>query len=222
MSTPGESTWKQWVAKLARRVGLSPLEVESATEGRVKAAEVASLSAEQPEEVKPTAEPALQTASVSSTTATADSHTKEQTMVAADRAQEANDYMKQKMLFTPRMFQIINTVAPTAGERFADYYEVIFGDGALPRKIKELMFVAIGVTWRSPACLIHVIPAIEAGATDGEIFEAVAVAVNGAGFVPGGAGIPYAFQYAVKVLEIAAKYRAGEPWEYVQPAEFKM
>ena len=46
--------------------------------------------------------------------------------------------------------------------------------------------------------------------------------MNGAGFVPGGAGIPYAFQYAVKVLEIAAKYRAGEPWEYIQPAEFKM
>jgi AhpD family alkylhydroperoxidase len=149
-------------------------------------------------------------------------HGEEATMVATDRAQEANDYMKQRMLFTPRMFQVINTVAPTAGERFADYYEQIFGDGALPRKIKELMFVAIGVTWRSPACLIHVIPAIEAGATDAEIFEAVAVAVNGAGFVPGGVGIPYAFQYAVKVLEIAGKYRAGEPWEYIQPAEFKM
>jgi alkylhydroperoxidase/carboxymuconolactone decarboxylase family protein YurZ len=222
MSTPGESLWKQWVAKLARRVGLSPIEVESATEGRVKANEVASLIAEQPEEVQPQPEPALQTAPVSTMTATAAVHTEDPTMVTTDRAQEANDYMKQKMLFTPRMFQVINTVAPAAGERFADYYEVIFGDGALPRKIKELMFVAIGVTWRSPACLIHVIPAIEAGATDGEIFEAVAVAVNGAGFVPGGAGIPYAFQYAVKVLEIAAKYRAGEPWEYVQPAEFKM
>ena len=143
-------------------------------------------------------------------------------MAVADRASEANAYMKERMGFTPRMFQTINTVAPVAGERFADYYEVIFGDGNLPRKIKELMFVAIGVSWRSPACLIHVIPAIEAGATDGEIFEAVAVATNAAGFVPGGAGIPYAFQYAVKVLEIAAKYRTGEPWEYIQPAEFKM
>jgi alkylhydroperoxidase/carboxymuconolactone decarboxylase family protein YurZ len=198
------------------------MEVEAATEGRVKADEVASMIAQQSEEVQPRAEPALQTAPASAMTATAESHTEDPTMVATDRAQEANDYMKQKMLFTPRMFQVINTVAPAAGERFADYYEVIFGDGALPRKIKELMFVAIGVTWRSPACLIHVIPAIEAGATDGEIFEAVAVAVNGAGFVPGGSGIPYAFQYAVKVLEIAAKYRAGEPWEYIQPAEFKM
>ncbi len=36
-------------------------------------------------------------------------------MTVADRAQEANEYMKSKMLFTPRMFQTINTVAPTAG-----------------------------------------------------------------------------------------------------------
>ncbi len=38
----------------------------------------------------------------------------------ADRAAQANEYMKQKMLFTPRMFQVINTVAPEAGERFAE------------------------------------------------------------------------------------------------------
>ena len=36
-------------------------------------------------------------------------------MVSPDRAQQANEYMKEKMLFTPRMFQIINTVAPEAG-----------------------------------------------------------------------------------------------------------
>ena len=140
----------------------------------------------------------------------------------ADRAEQANQYMKDKMLFTPRMFQIINTVAPEAGERFADFYETIWADGALDRKTKELMFTAIGVAYRSPACLIHVVPAIEAGASDGEIFEAVAVGMIGGGFVPGGPGIPYAFQYALKVLEIAGKYRAGEPWEYVEPAEFKM
>ena len=70
----------------------------------------------------------------------------------ADRAEEANAYMKEKMLFTPRMFQIINTVAPEAGERFADFYNTIWQDGALERKIKELMFTAIGVAYRSPAC----------------------------------------------------------------------
>jgi len=142
--------------------------------------------------------------------------------VSEERVQQANEYMKEKMLFTPRMFQIINTVAPEAGETFADFYNAIWQDGALSRKVKELMFTAIGVSYRSPACLIHVIPAIEAGATDGEIFEAVAVGMIGGGFVPNGPGIPYAFQYAVKVLEVAQKYRAGEEWEYIQPAEFRV
>src|SRR5919199_6903939 len=113
-------------------------------------------------------------------------------MVTQERTEQANQYVKEKMFFLPRMFAIMNTAAPEAAERFADFYNTVWQDGNLPRKIKELMFVAIGISWRSPACLIHVIPAIEAGATDAEIFEAVAVAVNGAGFVPGGAGIPYA------------------------------
>jgi alkylhydroperoxidase/carboxymuconolactone decarboxylase family protein YurZ len=140
--------------------------------------------------------------------------------VSQERAQQANEYMKQKMLFTPRMFQVINTVAPEAGERFADFYNVVWQDGALSRKVKELIFTAIGVAYMSPRCLIHVIPAIEAGATDEEIFEAVTVGTLGAGFVPGGPGIPYAFEYAAKVLDIAAKYRKGEKWEYLEPPEF--
>ena len=143
-------------------------------------------------------------------------------MVDQSRAEQANAYMKEKMLFTPRMFQVINTVAPEAGERFADFYNVIWQDGAIPRKLKELMFVAIGVSHRSPACLIHVIPAIEAGATDAEIFEAVSVGMLSAGFVPNGPGIPYAFQYALKTLEVAGKYRKGEEWEYILPADFRM
>lgn len=142
--------------------------------------------------------------------------------VSEERAQQANEYMKEKMLFTPRMFQIINQMAPEAGETFADFYNAIWQDGALSRKTKELMFVAIGVAYRSPACLIHFVPAIEAGATDEELFEAAAIGMIGGGFVPNGPGIPYAFQYAVKLMEVAQKYRAGEDWEYVEPAEFKM
>lgn len=143
-------------------------------------------------------------------------------MVSADRTAQANAYVKERMFFVPRMFQILNTVAPETPEKFADFYNTVWQDGALPRKVKELMFVAIGISWRSPACLIHVVPAIEAGATDQEIFEAVTVGTLASGFVPGGPGIPYAFQYALKVLEVAGKYRKGEPWEYVEPAEFKM
>ena len=85
----------------------------------------------------------------------------------SDRADQANAYMKDKMLFTPRMFKTINQLAPEVGERFADFYESVWADGNLPRKIKELMFVSIGVAYMSPRCIVHVVPAVEAGAQDG-------------------------------------------------------
>lgn len=135
-------------------------------------------------------------------------------------AEEVDKYMKDKMGFVPRMFKIINTVTPDPGKTFADFYATIFGDGALSKKIKELMFMAGGVAYCSPRCIIHVIPAIEAGATDAEIFEAASVGMILAGFVPNGPGIPYAFEYALKCIDIATKYRKGEPWEYLPPPKF--
>ncbi len=134
--------------------------------------------------------------------------------------EEVNEYMKKKCGFVPRMFQIINTVTPDPGRTFADFYESIFGDGALSRKHKELMFMSGGVAYCSPRCIIHVIPAINAGATTGEIFEAASVGMILAGFVPGGPGIPYAFEYALKCLDIEAKYKKGEKWEYLPQPRF--
>src|SRR6266545_6557363 len=89
--------------------------------------------------------------------------------------EEVNAYMKKQCGFVPRMFQIINTVTPEPGRTFADFYASIFADGALSRKVKELMFMSGGVAYCSPRCIIHVIPAINAGATTGEIFEAASV-----------------------------------------------
>jgi hypothetical protein len=43
MTTPAEARWKELVAQLAARVGLTPLDVEAATEGRVKADEAQDL-----------------------------------------------------------------------------------------------------------------------------------------------------------------------------------
>lgn len=134
--------------------------------------------------------------------------------------EEVNEYMKKQCGFVPRMFQIINTVTPDPGKTFADFYATIFGDGALSRKHKELMFMAGGVAYCSPRCIIHVIPAVNAGATDGEIFEAASVGMILGGFVPGGPGIPYAFEYALKCIDIATKYRKGEKWEYLPQPRF--
>jgi len=138
----------------------------------------------------------------------------------ASRAEQADKYQEEKMGFTPRMFKVTNQLAPEVGERFADFYETVWADGNLPRKFKELIFTAIGVAYMSPRCIIHVQPAIKAGATDGEIFEAVSVGMLAAGFVPGGPGIPYAFEYAAKTLDIAAKIRKGEEFEYLPPPKW--
>jgi alkylhydroperoxidase/carboxymuconolactone decarboxylase family protein YurZ len=135
-------------------------------------------------------------------------------------ADEVNAYMKEHMGFVPRMFKIVNTVTPVPGKTFADFYESIFGEGALSKKVKELMFMSGGVAYCSPRCIIHVIPAIEAGATTGEIFEAASVGMILAGFVPGGPGIPNAFEYALKCLDIEAKFRKGEEWEYLPQPKF--
>ena len=77
-----------------------------------------------------------------------------------------------------------------------------------------------GVAYCSPRCIIHAIPAINAGATSQQIFEAAAVGMMLAGFVPGGNGIPYAFEYAAKCVEIAQKMESGEDWEYLKPPKF--
>jgi alkylhydroperoxidase/carboxymuconolactone decarboxylase family protein YurZ len=140
-----------------------------------------------------------------------------------EQIKEAQDYCMDKQKFGMRIMQELSNFAPGATKHFADYYADVFSDGAIKGHLKELMFVAIGVSHCSPACLIHVIGAINGGATDDEIMEAVFVGTNAAGFVPGGPGIPYAFQYAKKVLEMAMKYRAGEKWDdYLTPPKFPM
>jgi len=136
-------------------------------------------------------------------------------------AEECEEYVKEKMKIVPRFLKPVCQVNPEAAKRFADFYESVWGDGALDRKTKELIFTAIGVATASPRCIVHVIPAVESGASDEEILEAVSVGFIGAGFYPNNPGIPYAFEYAAKTLEVADKYRKGEDWEYLQPTEFR-
>jgi len=68
---------------------------------------------------------------------------------------EANQYMVDSMLFVPRMFKVINEVNPKAGVTFADFYNSMWADGALSRKVKELIFMAGGVGYCSPRCIVH-------------------------------------------------------------------
>tara|TARA_B100000959_G_scaffold18261_2_gene17627 strand:+ start:4938 stop:5495 length:558 start_codon:yes stop_codon:yes gene_type:complete len=119
---------------------------------------------------------------------------------------EANEYMDAVAGFNPRMFKIINTVSTDAGVCFGNYYSTVFSDGALSGKVKELMFMAGGVGTMSSKCIVHNIPACEQGATIPEVFEAATVGVILGGFSPRGAGIPYAFDYALKCIEGASAF----------------
>jgi alkylhydroperoxidase/carboxymuconolactone decarboxylase family protein YurZ len=136
--------------------------------------------------------------------------------------EEARKHVMDRVKFIPRGLETAVEMDPQFAIGFADFWEMFMGDGALPQKMKELMYIAIGVSHLSPACLVHAVAAIECGATDQELAESVKLGALSAGLVPNGPGMPYAMPYAAKVLEIAAKYRAGEDWEYITPSQFKM
>ena len=67
--------------------------------------------------------------------------------------------------------------APDTWKGFLAFDEAARADGAIPRKYKELMAVAVALTTQCPYCIqIHTGRAREAGCSDAEISEAVIVA----------------------------------------------
>jgi len=139
-----------------------------------------------------------------------------------EEIEEARNYVLEKIKFIPRSIEGAIESNPAMAKGFVDFGQLFFAEGALSQKAKELMYISIGISHLSPACLIHVIAAINMGATDEELGEAVNVAVIASGLVPKGPGMPYAMAYAAKAMEIAQKYRKGEDWEYLTKAQFKM
>ncbi len=69
--------------------------------------------------------------------------------------------------------------------QFEGMVDMVYKDGALSRKQKELISVAIGAYNRCKYCIVvHVYGALEAGATREEIIEAAKVAIAGFGSGP--------------------------------------
>jgi AhpD family alkylhydroperoxidase len=76
-----------------------------------------------------------------------------------------------------RKLKIIDSNAPDAMKAFWAFDKAAMADGAIPVKYKELMAVAVALTTQCPYCIdIHSNRAREAGASDQEISEVVAVA----------------------------------------------
>jgi AhpD family alkylhydroperoxidase len=76
-----------------------------------------------------------------------------------------------------RRLKTIDTSAPEAMKAFWAFDNAAMADGAIPVKYKELLACAVAFTTQCPYCIdIHSKKARDAGATDNEMAEVVAVA----------------------------------------------
>ena len=93
--------------------------------------------------------------------------------------------------------QTLAVAQPSVMETFEMLHEAAGATGAIDRKTKELMALAISVTHGCDDCIAHhVHDAIEAGATREELAEALGVAV----LMGGGPGMIYA-SHAIEAVD---------------------
>lgn len=68
-------------------------------------------------------------------------------------------------------------LSPDAWNAFVTFDQAALADGAIPKKYKELMALAVALTTQCPYCLeIHRQAALKAGATEEELAETTMVA----------------------------------------------
>ena len=71
----------------------------------------------------------------------------------------------------------IGKLAPESMAAFFAYDKVALADGAIPKKYKELMAIAVALTTQCPYCIeVHREQAVKAGVTEQELAEAIHVA----------------------------------------------
>lgn len=71
----------------------------------------------------------------------------------------------------------IGSLSPEAMAAFVAYDKASLAEGAIPKKYKELMAIAVALTTQCPYCIeVHREQALKAGVTEQELAEAVHVA----------------------------------------------
>ncbi len=99
---------------------------------------------------------------------------------------------------TRELAQHRHELAPEIDDAFRAFSKAVFADGALPRKVKQLIAVAVAHTTQCPYCIRgHTLGALREGATEREIMEAIWVAAE---MRAGGA-----FAHAALALDAAAR-----------------
>ncbi len=80
---------------------------------------------------------------------------------------------------TPELSRHRRELAPEIDKAFQEFSKAAFADGALPRKMKQLIAVAVAHTTQCPYCIRgHTLAALREGATEPEIMEAIWVAAE--------------------------------------------
>jgi AhpD family alkylhydroperoxidase len=80
---------------------------------------------------------------------------------------------------SPELSQHRRELAPEIDKAFHEFSKAAFADGALPRKTKQLIAVAVAHTTQCPYCIRgHTLGALREGATEREIMEAIWVAAE--------------------------------------------
>lgn len=88
-------------------------------------------------------------------------------------------------------------------EAFLDMEKATYSDGALPKKIKELIAVGISVVVNCESCMQwHIEQAFLDGATEEEIFEAIEVGIE-----MGGGPATVSARFALEILNSLTKQK---------------
>lgn len=117
-------------------------------------------------------------------------------MADVQYAEELNELMQL-------MGALGQEIGPTMGA-FQRFHETGLADGAISKKMKELMALSIAISVRCEGCIMfHTYSAIKAGATTKEIAEAIGVAL-----VMGGGP---AMAYGTKALKAMQQFMAQNP-----------
>lgn len=76
-----------------------------------------------------------------------------------------------------KQLKTLKELAPTEFQGFVELDKIVGRDGAIPRKYRELMAIAVACTTQCPYCLdVHTRNAKKAGATREEVAEAAFIA----------------------------------------------
>ncbi|MFY0685644.1 MAG: carboxymuconolactone decarboxylase family protein [Cyclobacteriaceae bacterium] len=108
----------------------------------------------------------------------------------------------QKTYYDPsdlRKFGEIKEFQPELGEKFFEWYGEVFKDGALSKKEKNLIALAVAHAIQCPYCIeAYTSDSIKAGSSEAQMMEAVHVA----GAIRGGASMVHGVQMMNKAKKM--------------------